>query len=161
MRYFTALSEQLSVEVCDDFGGNQLDSALSRTSQHPAQPVGFNRLTQAASISQPQNSRSVAGWLLTEAGGLRGVPLAQFGAVGHVPALQHEASMAAVVQRGALHRGPGGLGRHPAVLQGCPHPRTQLHWNPARTRGKSSFRTKRRKEPDENRILTSSWLKIR
>lgn len=70
--------------------------------------------------------------LLTEAGGLRRVPLAQFGAVGHVPALQDESSMAAVVKRGALHRRPGGLRRHPAVLQGRPHSGAELHWKPAR-----------------------------
>lgn len=75
---------------------------------------------------------SVTSWLLTEAGGFGGVPLAQFGAVGHVPALQDEAGVAAVMQRGALHRWPGRLGHHPAVLQGRPHPRAQLHWKPAR-----------------------------
>ncbi|TNN31190.1 hypothetical protein EYF80_058658 [Liparis tanakae] len=39
-----------------------------------------------------------------------------------------EAGVAAVVQYRALHRGAGGLHRHPAVLQGRPHPRAQQHW---------------------------------
>lgn len=91
------------------------------TNQHPSTPPPVGA-----------SSRLTAGRLLTEAGGLGGVPLAQFGAVGHVAALQEEAGVAAVVQRGALHRGPGGLGRHPPVLQGRPHPWTQQHCKPAR-----------------------------
>ena len=43
-------------------------------------------------------------------------------------ALQDEAGMAAVVENGALHRWAWGLHRHPAVLQGCPHPWAQQHW---------------------------------
>lgn len=69
--------------------------------------------------------------LLTEAGGFRCVPLAQFSAVGHVPALQDESSMAAVMKRGPLHRWPWWLRRHPPVLQGSPDSRAQLHWKPA------------------------------
>lgn len=64
---------------------------------------------------------------LTEAGGFGGVPLAQLGAVADISALQHEASMAAVVEHRALHRRPWRLGRHAAVLQGRPHPWTQQH----------------------------------
>lgn len=64
---------------------------------------------------------------LTEAGGFGRVPLAQFGAVADVSALQHEAGVAAVVEHRPLHRRPRRLGRHAAVLQGRPHPRTQQH----------------------------------
>lgn len=64
---------------------------------------------------------------LTEAGGFGRVPLAQFGAVADVSALQHEAGVAAVVEHRPLHRRPRRLGCHAAVLQGRPHPRTQQH----------------------------------
>lgn len=64
---------------------------------------------------------------LTEAGGFWGVPLAQLGAVADISSLQHEASVAAVVEHRALHRRPRRLGRHAPVLQGRPHPWTQQH----------------------------------
>lgn len=65
---------------------------------------------------------------LTEAGGLGRVPLAQLGAVTDVSALQDEAVVAAVMEHRALHRLPRRLHRHPAILQGRPHPRAQQHW---------------------------------
>lgn len=87
------------------------------------------RQSTTVNVSAAKNNISL---LLTEAGGFRGVPLAQFGAVGHVPALQDESGMAAVMKRGALHRWPRWLRHHPAVLQGNPHSRAQLHWKPVR-----------------------------
>lgn len=67
---------------------------------------------------------------LTEAGGFRRVPLAQFSAMADVSALQDEAGVAAVMEHRPFHWRPGGLHRHPAVLQGSPHPRAQQHWEP-------------------------------
>lgn len=95
---------------------------------------------------------AIATRLLTEAGGLRCVPLAQFSAVGHVPALQDESSMAAVMKRGPLHRWPGWLHRHPPVLQGDPDSRAQLHWKPARRTITQEVTKKER--------TTSPWLKL-
>lgn len=78
------------------------------------------------------HSRTVLG-TLTEAGGFWGIPLAQLGAVADVSALQHEASVAAVVEHRALHWRPRRLGGHPAVLQGRPHSWTQQHCKNSKT----------------------------
>lgn len=65
---------------------------------------------------------------LTQAGGFRRVPLAQLSAMADVSALQDEAGVAAVMEHGSFHGGPGRLRRHPAILQRRPHPRAQQHW---------------------------------
>lgn len=55
------------------------------------------------------------------------VPLSHFIAMSGVSPNQDEARQTAVVQHGALYWRPQGPVRHPAVLQGRPHTRTQQH----------------------------------
>ena len=55
--------------------------------------------------------------------------------MGDVPALQDEASIAAVVNYAALYRLSWGLHCHPAILQRYPCTGAQQHWSLKRGRG--------------------------
>lgn len=65
---------------------------------------------------------------LTEAGGFRCIPFAQFSAMADVSALQDKAGVAAVMEHRALHGWSRRLRHHPAVFQRRPHSRAQQHW---------------------------------